>query len=202
MLITYYGLNCFRIQTNGGSVLLDPFEKSAGVQLPRMQNDMILLSHQAVTDKARDKFVIAGPGEYEIKDIFVYGLPASGDQDNGTFFLIKAEGISLVHLGLIKQFKLTAGQKEILEDADVLMIPVGGGESLSAKQAAAVVNELEPRIVIPMYYSLPEFKVKLDGVDKFKKEMVAKSVVVDKLKLQKKDLPQEETNIYIIERSQ
>lgn len=202
MVITHFGLTCFRIQNNIISVLIDPFDKSTGLELPRMQNDIILLSQGSKIKSSSDKtFVVSGPGEYEIKNVFVYGIPALGDQDNGTMFLIQEQGINLLHLGLIKQLKLTEGQKEKLEEVDILMIPVGGGDSLTTKQAAGVVNELEPRIVIPMYYGLPKLKIKLDSVDKFKKELAAKSEKVDKLKISKKELPQEETKIVIIEPS-
>ncbi|MBU1130715.1 MBL fold metallo-hydrolase [Patescibacteria group bacterium] len=200
MIITYFGLTCFRIQNSGTSILIDRFDKTAGLELPRMQNDIVLesRSNKPVRD---DAFAVTGPGEYEVKDIFIYGIPASGDQDNGTMFLIKQEGISLLHLGQTKQFKMSEEQKKMLEEVDILMVPVGGGDSLTAKQAAEAVNELEPRIVIPMYYELPKLKLKLDGLDKFKKEIAAKWEKVDKLKINKKDLPQEETKIIIIEPS-
>ena len=201
MIINHFGLTCFRIQTATAALLIDPLEKNAGLELPRMQNDIILYSRAAIFAKiASDKtFIISSPGEYEIKDIFIYGLPATGEQDNGTIFFIQAEGLSIAHLGLIKNPKLTAEQTEILEDVDILMVPVGGGESLSFKQAAEIVNDLEPRLVIPMYYQLPNLKVKLEPLDKFKREIGAKAETVDKLKINKKDLPQEETKIVILQ---
>lgn len=202
MLITYFGLNCFRIQDNNTSLLIDPFDKKAGLELPRMQNDIVLYTQSqdlTVRPISEKTFLIANPGEYEIKDVFIYGLPASDDKDNGIIYLIQMEGMSIAHLGLIKQPKFTESQKEMLEEVDILMVPVGGGLSLSSKQAAEAVNELDPRIVIPMYYELPKLSVKLDSLDKFKKEVAAKSEKVDKLKIHKKDLLQEETKIVIIE---
>lgn len=200
MIITYYGLTCFRIQTNGAALLIDPYDKKVGLELPRMQNDIILLSQKELAKPASEKtFFIEGPGEYEVKDIFIYGLPVSGEQDNGTAFFIQAEDINILHLGLSKQFKPTEEQKEMIEEADILMISVGGGEGFNAKQAADLVNDLEPRIVIPMNYELPKLKIKLDSLDKFIKEVGAKVDKVDKLKIGKKDLPQEETKMIIIE---
>jgi L-ascorbate metabolism protein UlaG (beta-lactamase superfamily) len=200
MVITYFGLNCFRLQNNNTSLLIDPFnDKKCGLELPRMQNQIILSTQTQNKPVSEKTFFISSPGEYEIKDVFIYGLPASGDKDNGVIYLIQMEGISLAHLGLIKQSKFTESQEEILEEVDILMLPVGGGVSLSAKQAAEVVNELDPSIVIPMYYQLPKLNIKLDSLDKFKKEVAAKSEKVDKLKINKKDLLQEETKIVIIE---
>jgi len=202
MLITYFGLNCFRIQDNNTSLLIDPFDKKAGLELPRMQNDIVLYTQSQdlpARPLGEKTLLIASPGEYEIKDVFIYGLPASGDKDNGIIYLIQMEGISIAHLGLIKQAKFTENQGEMLEEVDILMVPVGGGLSLSAKQAAEAVNELDPCIVIPMYYELPKLSVKLESLDKFKKEVAAKSEKVDKLKIHKKDLLQEETKIVIID---
>jgi len=202
MIITHFGLTCFRIQNSGVAILIDPFDKKTGLDLPRMQNDVILKTQDLPDKFASEKsFTIASPGEYEIKDIFVSGMPSAGDQDNGVIYLIQTEGITLAHLGLTKNTKFTEAQKEMLEGVDILMIPVGGGESLTPKQAAEVVNELEPRVVIPMYYHLPKLKIKLESIDTFKKEVGAKSEKVDKFKINKKDLPQDETKLVIIEPS-
>lgn len=202
MIITNFGLTCFRLQDNGTSLLIDPYDKKTGLELPRMQNDIILYTQTnglAVKSAGDKTFIINRPGEYEIKNIFIYGLPATNDADNGIVYLIQMEGIDIVHLGLMPQSKLTDRQKEMLEEPDILMVPVGGDVSLSAKQAAEIINELDPRIVVPMYYQMPKLAVKLDSLDKFKKEVAAKTEKVDKLKINKKDLLMEETKIVVIE---
>ena len=202
MVISYLGLNCFRIQSNSTSILIDPFEKSAGLELPRMQNDIVLFSQKDGPKGYTDKtFIISSPGEYEVKEIFIYGIPAKGEVDNGLIFLIQAEGMSLLYLGLIKDLKLSEEQLEMVEDSDILILPVGGGGYLTPKQAAELVNEIEPRVVIPMYYKLPNLKMNLESVETFKREMGAKSESIDKLKINKKDLPAEETKLIIIEPS-
>lgn len=201
MIISYFGLTCFRIQNNDLSLLIDPYDKKeTGLDLPRMQNDIVISTKKEGAASGGEKtFFISGPGEYEIKDVFIYGLSASGDEDNGMIYLIQSEGITILHLGTIKQFKLSDEQKELVENTDILMVPVGGGESLTPKQAAEIINELEPRLVVPMYYSQPNLKLKLGTVDVFKKELGAKCENVDKLKIHKKDLQTEETKVVIIE---
>lgn len=198
MIITYFGLSCFRLQSNGLSLLIDPFSGQSGLKLPRMQNDIILYSHQIAPQTSSEKaFIINCPGEYEIKGCFIYGVPAN-HQENKLTFLIELEGIKLAHLGIISQIKFTQVQLDKLEDVDILMIPVGAGGALTSQQANEVVNELEPRLIIPMYYQLPGLKIKLDPIDKFKKELGAKSETVDKLKIVKKELPEDETKLVII----
>lgn len=203
MTILYYGLNCFRLQANGLSLLIDPFDEKVGLTLPRMQNDILLLSQaEGLAKKSGEKtMIIRGPGEYEVQGCFIYGWPVAGEGVGQTLYLIEAEGIKIVYLGLLHKEKLTEEQLEKLEEADILMVPVGGGESLNSAQAATLVNDLEPRIVIPMYYQLPGLKLKLEGVEKFKKELGAKSEEVDKLKISKKELPQEEIRLTIIQPS-
>jgi hypothetical protein len=76
---------------------------------------------------------------------------------------------------------------------------VGGQNALNAAQAAEVISLIEPQIVAPMHYSLPDLTVKLDPVDKFLKEMgLTKADTVDTLKLTKANLP-EETQIILLE---
>ena len=81
---------------------------------------------------------------------------------------------------------------------DILLIPVGGTYTINAKTAVEIVSQIEPRIIIPMHYALPGLKVKLDGVDKFIKEMGLKPTYEDKLKITKKELPQEDVELVIL----
>ena len=202
MNIFYYGLSCFRIQNGDLSLLINPYEEASGLKLPRQQNDVILYSeHQDYLPKKENNLIVDTPGEYEVKGVFIYGLRANGEAGPGgqVVYLIEMEGISLVYLGNIKKSEFPASQLERLEDADILMAPVGGGESLSAKQATELVSELDPRLVIPMNYHLPGLKAKLEPLDKFKKEVGAKFETVDKLKISKKDLPAEETKFVEID---
>ncbi len=79
------------------------------------------------------------------------------------------------------------------------MIPVGGKYTIDAEQAAEIINQIEPRIVIPMHDKIPGLNVDIVGVEPFLKEMgVGKKEAVDKLTIKKKDLPQEETEIVVL----
>jgi L-ascorbate metabolism protein UlaG (beta-lactamase superfamily) len=74
----------------------------------------------------------------------------------------------------------------------VLLVPVGGGTSLTATQAAEVISLIEPFIVIPMHYKTDAISLKLDPVDKFLKELGSPRVEpIDMLKVTKSSLPQE-----------
>ncbi|HLC64054.1 MAG TPA: MBL fold metallo-hydrolase [Patescibacteria group bacterium] len=202
MVLNWYGLTTFRLQENGLAMLFDPADEKSGLKIPRMQNDITLFSHPSGFRKD-SSFVINSPGEYEIKGAFIYGIPTNGEVGTDKIiYLIEINGVRLAHLGSLKQSKLSPGQLEKLEGVDILLLPVGGGEALTAKQATEVISQLEPRVVVPMNYKTPGVKVKLDGLEAFKKEIGVKFESVDKLKISQKDLPEEETRFVVIEPSQ
>ena len=70
-----------------------------------------------------------------------------------TIFAFALDGLRLCHFGDFGQSALRPEQREAIGDVDVLMLPVGGGgPTIGAEAAAAVVHELAPRLVIPMHY--------------------------------------------------
>ncbi|MCX6784872.1 MAG: MBL fold metallo-hydrolase [Candidatus Komeilibacteria bacterium] len=198
MQIIYHGLGCFRLQDGNVSVLLDPYEENTGLKIPKQQNDIVVYGNTTVAWRPANKetFLVTEPGEYEVKKVFIYAIPVSA---NKLIHLIEMEGVILAHLGQVAKAELTAEILHRIEGADILLVPVGNGETLSAKQAGEVVTELEPRVVIPMYYAVPGLKMKLEGIDGFKKEVGGQAEVTEKFKVSRKDLPAEETKLVIIE---
>ena len=94
-------------------------------------------------------------------------------------------------MGDFGQEKLSDEQLEALGGVDILFVPVGGKTTIDASTAAALVNQLEPKLVVPMHYKLPDLKVELDSADKFLKELGAPSKeLVDKITVKKKLLPE------------
>jgi L-ascorbate metabolism protein UlaG (beta-lactamase superfamily) len=89
---------------------------------------------------------------------------------------------------------------DAIGDIDVLMIPVGGTYTVSAKEAIKIMSQIEPRIIIPMHYHIPKLKIKLDPVNKFLKAFGIKSLTpVKKLSLKKKDIHTDEAKIITLE---
>ncbi len=78
-------------------------------------------------------------------------------------------------MGDLGQKELTAEQIDQIGEVDVLFVPVGGLYTIDAKEAAAIVNQIEPKIVIPMHYALPKLKFKLGEVEQFLKVMGEKN---------------------------
>lgn len=215
MLIQWFGQACIKVQTKPGAngevtVLFDPFDPTkTGLKLPKLTADVVAVTHDHadhnyLSGVSGDYFSITGPGEYEVKQTFFYGISGFHDNSNGsergpiTMYLLESEGLSLAHLGDIGQTELTQAQLEALEGVDILILPVGGVYTVNGKQAAALVAQLEPRIVIPIHYKIPGLKYELEAVDKFTHELGLKPQVEEKLKITKKDLPQEETRLVVL----
>ena len=213
MEIIWYGHACFRLKDRNIIVVTDPYDRSLGLPLPRPKADIVTVSHDTphhshVAGVKGDFMLVDGPGEYEIKDIFITSInmiPAKKNVVSGqalsknNVFVIYMDNIALCHLGDLKQVP-TQHQVEDMGNIDVLMVPVGGGTTaLNAAQAAEVISLIEPYIVIPMHYRLPGLAVKLDPVEKFLKEMgITRAETVSSLKLTKTSLP-EETQIVLME---
>jgi L-ascorbate metabolism protein UlaG (beta-lactamase superfamily) len=213
MFISYLGHACFKIQdkasADGVTLVTDPFNKSLGLKVPNFEADIATVSHghdyHSNIDSLRgEPFIIDAPGEYEVKGVMVQGVESFHDDQKGIergsniAFRIEIDGISIAHLGDLGHV-LSDEQLEQLGVIDILLIPVGGKDALDAKKAVEVINQIEPRIVIPMHYKLPETKVDLDSVEKFIKELGVEAKYEEKLKMNKKDLPQEGMDLVILE---
>ena len=206
MNITWYGQSCFRLEAKEGSILIDPFSKEIGLKPPRIKDEVILVTHQhpdhnAIEDANPEAFIIQNPGEYENHGIAIRGIQSFHDNKEGTerglntIYVLKAEDLHICHLGDLGHV-LTDHQVEEIGDVDILMIPVGGTYTIDAKTAVEVINQIEPKIVIPMHYMVPGHSPSpLDGPDKFVKELGLTPEKVEKYKIAKKTLPAEEIKL-------
>ena len=181
MDVTWLGHGCFRLRGRGAAVVTDPYPPSLGPKLPRLEADLVTISHQHenhayVQTVVRDPYVISGPGEYEVAGVTVTGMPTFHDDRRGevhgrnTVYVIELDDVRVCHLGDLGH-ALTDEQLETIANVDVLLVPVGGGKTLDAARGAEVVRQVEPRLVVPMHYSLPSVKTELEPVERFLKEM-------------------------------
>ena len=215
MQITWYGQSFFRILTQEGknnqvNLVIDPFNEKIGLKTPPLEADILLVTHhhynhnnvKAIKGGA---FLIEGPGEYEIKNVFVEGIPSFHDSSQGkergknTIYTIESEDLRLCHLGDLGQRELNSEQLERMGNIDILMIPIGGVYTISAKEASKIISQLEPKIVIPMHYLVPKLKIKLEGLNKFLKIMGIKTPeILKKLSIKKRNLPTDGIKIIIL----
>lgn len=215
MQIIWHGQSCFQIISSQGknnhvNIVIDPYSEDIGLKVPKLEADILLVSHghhdhNNVKAVGGNPFLVSGPGEYEIKEVFIQGIPAFHDSSSGkergtnTIYTIEAEELRICHLGDLGQKELTPEQIDKIGQVDILMIPVGGVYTISAKEAVKIMSQIEPNIIIPMHYQLPKLKLKLDGLDKFLKTMGIKKLdSLPKLSIKKKDVLPEEAKIIVL----
>ncbi len=220
MEITYAGHSCFKIKGKNATVVFDPFNpESTGYKLPKLEADIVCISHshddhnysEAVkgTEEGTSPYVISGPGEYDLKGVYVQGFQTFHDNKKGeergknTAYYVRIDDMFILHLGDLGHFPEKSMLEEI-EDVHVLLVPVGGIYTIDYKMASDIVSEFEPNYVIPMHYRTEKLTVpkasEMDPVDKFVEEF-GKDVARKEPKLKltgKSDMP-EETQIIVLE---
>ncbi len=178
-----------------------------GIQMPRMRADIVTISSSSTalakgTDGVSgEPKILRGPGDYEVKQVLVTGMPTSRNGTRSVAFFLDFAGLTVGHLGELGQVPVSAGGEE-LGDIDVLLAPVSGPHIPDVSRIAEVISQLDPRIVVPMQYRLEgqrgEQSESLEPVDRFLKELgISDPDVTDTLKLTKSSLP-EETQVVLL----
>ncbi len=212
MIITWHGLSCFKIESNDLVVGISPFAKNEklGIQkAPRFKAQVLLLSspdelYSYTGSIDGDPIIFDFPGEYEVKGSFIYGVlgqaktvnrrSLSGGKQN-TIFVIKSEDVWLAHLGVFSGSAVSDEALEKLQGVDVLFLPIGNKDVCDATQAASLVTQIGPKIIIPMHYDFPGSKMKLESLDKFIKEINLKPEQLDKLSIRSSPTNEEKTRL-------
>lgn len=198
MEITSLGHASYKIRGKSVTIVTDPFDpKHVGIAFPKhVSANIITVSHpheghNAVTSVEGAPFVVSGPGEYEVQNVSIIGIPTFHDDAKGeklgrnTMYHMEIEGVNIAHLGDLGHM-LTSAERDKLDGVDILMIRVGGGDHmLSVKDTVTLIGEIEPKIVIPMHY-------KTESLETFCKAIGKEDVQpVPKLVTTKDKLPQE-----------
>lgn len=217
MELTWYGRTCIRMRGKDAVVVNDPYTSIVGPTGRGITGDVVTFSHpdeaplpKRVAKLSRDgrtavpssldgAFVLDGPGEYEVRDVLLTGVRTYRDGARGaergrqTAFMTELDGIHTLHLGDIGH-ELTEEKLADIGHVEVVCVPIGG--ALSATKAAALVAQLDPKIVVPM----PVCEVESDcdeAMAKFLHEMGAAPAVQAKLSLTISSLPAETTTVVL-----
>lgn len=206
MKIRWYGHAAFRILTADGTrIIIDPYEPGAfGGSLSygkiTDEADIVLTSHDhADHGHVRDikgKFTrISKAGIHNVAKLKITAIPTFHDPSQGSerganlLFLIEADGLRVVHAGDLGHV-LGNDIVKMLDDIDVLLLPVGGFYTIDAQEATEVVNSLKPRIVIPMHFKTRKCDFPIASVEEFTKgKEDVQSVDGSELEVTKADLP-------------
>ena len=210
--IRWYGQTCFQLEgRNSISIVTDPYPPDVGLIPPRLRADIVTVSHHSgecdYLSPIQGSFkLLDGPGEYEISGVFITGVSTFADDKGGrerglnTVFAFDFDGTTICHLGRLGHVP-TQSQVKNLGSVNVLLVPVGGGGSLTSAQASEVIGLFEPDVVVPMRYQVPGLQETLDGVDHFLKEMGMEGVDGEQTLRVSGVKTSEETDIFVLERS-
>ena len=153
MKITWLGHSCFVLESNGYRVMLDPYSEVPG--LPDVEGEVngVLCSHShrdhGYVERLR---LLGGKSPFLCQTIPTFHDAQRGQlRGENLVHRLTAEGITLVHLGDLGHL-LSPQQVQEITPCTVLLIPVGGTYTVDSAEARAVVEQLQPKVVIPMHY--------------------------------------------------
>lgn len=207
--LTWLGHACFRLRSRDVTIVTDPVGRPFGYDISRVRADIVTISHQHPghnnVEALKGSFTILdGPGEYEIKEIFITGVRTHHDTEGGatygpnTIYTIALEDIVFCHLGDLGH-ALTPDQMEQIGPVDVLLVPAGGG-ALPITLATEIIAQIEPGIVVPMHYATGTVPAiaGLEPIDKFARELgLHDATPRDRLTIRHSDIP-ENTQVIIL----
>jgi len=208
--INWYGQTCFRLSGhNSLSVVTDPYSPDIGLTLAKLAADIVTVSHHDGTcdylPAVRGTFrLFDGPGEYEIGGVFVTGVSTYADDKGGrlhglnTVYAFDFGGTTICHLGRLGHVP-TPSQVKDLGSINVLLVPAGGGGSLTSTQASEVIGLFEPDIIVPMRYRIPGIVEDLESVDHFLKELGMEGLDSQETLTVRNGSVTEETDVVVLE---
>jgi L-ascorbate metabolism protein UlaG (beta-lactamase superfamily) len=211
MEISWLGHSCFQLRGKNVTLISDPFSPQLGHSLGKISAPIVTISHNHpghnfVGGVDGDPRIVRGPGEYEISDVLITGVASYHDNKRGqelgrnTIYVIHMDDLVICHLGDLGHI-LQEEQLEEVADADILLIPIGGQHTINAAQAAEVISQVEPHIVIPMHYS-SSIGDAPNPLDKFCREMGIEAINPQpKLPITRSALPAETQVVILSSRS-
>jgi len=201
--IAWHGHACFEVE-GSSTVVLDPHDgRSIGIKTPVTRADIVMITHDHFDHNCArivkgDFVTIREIVERNIDGVRIKGIEAHHDDVKGdkrgavNIYRFEMDGVSFCHCGDLGHI-LTQDQVEELVPLDVLFIPVGGVFTIDGKMAHRIVEQLKPKIVIPMHYRVGGLSLSIQTLDPFLEEIEEEQVfgVGNEVEIYSDDLPDE-----------
>ena len=209
MIITYLGGEFVKVQFGDTILAFNPVSKDSELSTSKFGADIVLssLNHadmngvDLVSFGEKKPFVISGPGEYEVKGVFIKGFATESGYDNekriNTVYTVALEGMNICFLGAVNTPELPKDTDEGIDNVDILFVPIGGDGVLNPAQAYKLAVSIGPKIIIPMHYGDIGAK---DALKAFLKEAGESPKPESKLTLKKKDLEGKDADVMVLEK--
>lgn len=190
--IEYNGGNSVTISTKNTKIAIDPKRSVFGLKDVDTAGSVEIGTEQRFLVNAKDsKVVIEGPGEYEVGEFSIRGIPARRHIDSpddkmlSTIYRLEVCDVNIAVLGNVAP-ELTESQLEAIGVVDILIIPVGGGGyTLDATSATSLTRRIEPKFIVPVHFADQglKYEVPQDDIQTFIKEMNVQGESFAKLKI-------------------
>lgn len=209
MVITFLGGEFVKIQFGDTILAFNPISKDSKLPTSKFGADIVLQSvnHSdmngidQVSFGEKKAFAVTGPGEYEIKGVFVKGLVSEsgydGEKHINTIYTVTLEGMNICFLGALNQTGLPKEADEAIDEVDILFVPVGGDGVLTPAQAYKLAVSIGPKIIVPIHWGEMGGK---DALKAFLKEAGESPKPETKLTLKKKDLEGKDADVVVLEK--
>lgn len=203
MIITNHGKQFFKIQQGDTVIAINPISKdSKEFNKVKFGSNIVLVTTnhpdfngiENATYGDNEPFVVEGPGEYEISDIFITGFETKAVIDGkdyyNTVYKIRFEEMVIVFCGNISS-DLDPKIKEQIAEPDLLFVPIQGNNTLDPVKAHKLANSLEAKAVVPMDFDKA-------NLAQFLKESGDDVRPVEKATLKKKDFAEMKGDIIVL----
>lgn len=207
LTITFLGHASFLIETPGGARAITDYN---GINVPVEPPDIATMNHAHSTHyidnpDPRIRYVLRGwrddgkPANIDVtwRDLHVVNLPTNirawqgGTEVYGnSIFLFESAGLCIAHLSHLHHL-LTEQDLVLLGHIDVVMAPVDGVYTMSQQDIAAVLEQMHPRLVLPMHYFMRDVVVRF--VDLVKNRFIVRTTNSDRLRISRSLLPEQPT---------
>src|SRR3989344_8641709 len=165
MIITYNGLQFFKIQQGEMVLAFNPVSKNSKSGVSAHFGSDIALSTtnhpdyngiEQLSHGERAPFIVSGPGDYEVKEIFIRGVMTdteiSGKKYINTVYALTVDNTNIVFLGAFRGGEISKDVREVVDSPDILFVP-------ASKESAKLASSLEPKMIIPMDYDEASLKM-------------------------------------------
>ena len=192
MEINWLGHSSVSINSRDVILIADPYDSSDGTFMNPQKADIITISHDSLKHSCVDS-VSGDPRIIDGHGTALTTIDQGSARKINTIYTIKAEGLSLCHIGALSQ-KLTPSQIDQVGQTDVLFVPVTPPEDEDNTIIQETIAALQPRYVVPIQYTLGSSSEDLPNPDKFFDTIGAtEKVAQNRLTVTETNLPAETT---------
>ncbi len=166
------------------------------------KSDILVLAkpHDLKSSERKGAFLVKGPGEYEIKGVFIKGIADSGDSP---IYVVIGEDVRACYMHSFAQKELDADTLEGIGDANILLVPLELDNLPPAKRVKNIITQIDPLMIVffqtRMKKSSSGKKSNQEKLSKWIKRLDVKSFEQEEeLVFSKSDFKEDKTQFFVL----